>query len=392
MKLSLTKNSKTLLNFFIKNNCINHKNFTNKTKELLKVLYYQIKEADEHLLKINIKKQTKKTRIPIKPRTFNNGSFPDIIIKHIYSNTYYEISYNFYINERNITVYFILETYPSNEYDTYVKLIAQLMYILNIYSNKTCSRNLNIFIYMTSQNKYLPENNFDILDTHNVNTAFTRTCMPDAEIVIYRKEEWFKVLIHESFHNFGLDFSDMDNTLCHSKILDIFKVNSKINLFEAYTEFWAEILNSAFCSYIILINKNNINEFIININFFINFERSYSFFQLVKILNFMKLKYTDLYKQNNKYTENTNVLSYYIIKTILLHNFQDFLIWCKINNTSLIQFNKTIESQLKLCDFIKEKYNSKLFIYNIEKSNKLLMKCNDKFLKNNMRMTITELG
>ena len=45
-------------------------------------------------------------------------------------------------------------------------------------------------------------------------------------------------------------------------------------------------------------DKNNEKEFLSNAEFFINFERSYNFFQLVKILNFMGLRYQDLYLNN----------------------------------------------------------------------------------------------
>jgi hypothetical protein len=72
----------------------------------------------------------------------------------------------------------------------------------------------------------------------------------------------------------------------------------------------------------------------------INLERNYSFLQLVKILGFMGLTYKDLYSQthqskilrDNLYKEKTNVLSYYVIKTILLNNYPSFLLWCQKNN------------------------------------------------------------
>ena len=121
----------------------------------------------------------------------------------------------------------------------------------------------------------------------NVNTAFTTTCPSDSEIVVFRKEEWFKAFMHETIHNFGLDFSNMNNEMVNTYILDIFKVRSKVNLFEAYTEFWAEIMNALFCSFFLLKDKNNISEFLSNSEFFLNFERTYSFFQLIKILDFM---------------------------------------------------------------------------------------------------------
>ena len=402
--MRLTKHSKELLSFFIQNNCINHERITTKTQHILLILYNQLKIADNMNFQ-NIKKTIRNISIKdpsIKPTSFELDSFPTTIIKHIDSVSMFEISYNFSLEERNINVHFILENkLEINKCDNYITLIMRLMYILTIYSHKKCSRKLDIFIYMTSLKKYLPETNAHILDQIHVNTAFTRTCMPFSEIVIFRKEEWFKVLIHESFHNFGLDFSDMDNTECHSKILNIFKVESKVNLFEAYTEFWAEIINAVFCSYFILTNKNNVKEFISNMDFFINFERSYSFFQLVKTLNFMGLKYDDLYStslkskmlRNSKYKEKSNILSYYIIKTILIHNFQIFLSWCQKNNSSLLQFNKTRNSQTKLCDFIEHNHNSITLINEINKSDNMFMKGNGKnHIFKNMRMSISELG
>ena len=196
------------------------------------------------------------------------------------------------------------------------------LYILNIYSSRECANTLTIYFYFTSLEKSLPNSNIHILDEINVNTAFTTTCPKDSEIVVFRKEEWFKVFIHETFHNFGLDFSAMNNNEINNCILNIFKVESLVNSYEAYTEFWAEIINASFCSFHSIKNKNDVNEFLSNTEFYINFERTYSFFQLVKTLDFMGLSYSDMYSKSkhsiilreNLYKENTNVLSYYIIK------------------------------------------------------------------------------
>lgn len=396
----LTKHSQELTSFFIKNNCISHERINPKTREILTVLYNQIKNTNNDIKNIKFTKQLRKVSLShtsVKPRSFDSYSFPETIIKHIDFTASIEITYNFSLKERNITVHFILENSTEiTKCDNHINLIIHLMCILNIYSNKMCSKNLNIFIYMTSLKKELPKTNAHILDQTNVNTGFTRTCMPTAEIVIYRKEEWFKVLIHESFHNFGLDFSDMNNTECHSKILRIFKVSSDVNLFEAYTEFWAEIINACLCSFLILQNKNDVNEFLLNADFFINFERTYSFFQLVKTLNFMGVTYTDLYSsslRNPKYKEKSNVLAYYVIKTILIHNFQDFLSWCQTHNTSLLQFNKEGNKQIEMCNFIEEKYKSNTLLDNIYKTDTLFRKYKGKnSLSQNIRMTMFELG
>jgi hypothetical protein len=396
----LTKHSEELTSFFIQNNCINHERIKPKTREILTILYNQIKNTTNDITNIKFTKQIRKVSLlhkSIKPRSFDLRSFPETIIKHIDSTASIEVTYNFSLKERNITLHFILENSTDvTKCDNHINLIIHLMCILNIYSNKKCSKNLTIFIYMTSLKKELPKTNAHILDQTNVNTAFTRTCLTTSEIVIFRKEEWFKVLIHESFHNFGLDFADMNNTECHAKILRMFKVSSEVNLFEAYTEFWAEIINACLCSFLILQNKNDVNEFLSNADFFINFERTYSFFQLVKTLDFMGVTYTDLYSsslRNSNYKEKSNILAYYIIKTILIHNFQDFLSWCQTHNTSLLQFNKKGNKQIEMCNFIEQKYMSNTLLDNIYKSDTLFRKIKGKNrLSQNLRMTMFELG
>ena len=281
------------------------------------------------------------------------------------------------------------------------------LYILNEYASKQCASNLIVYFYFTSLEKRLPTSNINILDENHVNTAFTTTCPKDSEIVVYRKEEWFKVFIHESFHNFALDFSDMNNIDCNSRILDIFPVQSEVNLYESYTEFWAEIMNALFCSFVSLKDKNNVEDFLSNSEFFINFERTYSFFQLTKTLGFMGLSYTDLFSKNihrkvlreTLYKEKTNVLSYYVIKTILMNNYQDFLFWCTKNNLSLLQFKKTLKNQIEYCKFIEKNYKKDTMLEGVEQSQKFLnilysknKKINDNYILSNLRMSICELG
>jgi hypothetical protein len=237
-----------------------------------------------------------------------------------------------------------------------------------------------------------------------VNTGFTSSCPINSEIVIYRKEEWFKVFIHETFHNFALDFSDADTNTSKKYILDIFQINSKVNLYETYTEFWAEIINSLFCSFFSIKDKTNINDFLSHANLFIQIERNYGFFQLVKVLNHMNLTYNDLLTENTKskalYKEKTNVLAYYIIKTILMNNYQQFLHWCKIHNSSLLQFKKNISTQKEMCVYVYNNYKKHSMLNEIAKTEIFFQKISNNKHKSkkiheiliNLRMTICELG
>jgi hypothetical protein len=292
-------------------------------------------------------------------------------------------------------------------YQKCIDMIIMWFYILHLHSPKKCAKTLVIYFYFTSLEKTLPYSKKETLNQIHVNTALTFSCHTDSEIVIFRKEEWFKVLIHETFHTFGLDFSDMDNIQCAQRILRLFKVVSEVNAFEAYTEFWAEIMNALFCSFFSLKDKTDLAEFLDYSEFFINFERTYSFFQMVKTLKFMGLSYTDLYAKThhsavlreNLYKEKTHVLSYYIIKCILMNNYQDFLSWCKTNNFSLLQFKKTIANQRAYCSFIEKNYKTRsmlasiketnYFLHSIERKNK---KENYKYILSNLRMSICEMG
>jgi hypothetical protein len=417
--MKISKNSKQLMLFFTKNNHINKVHQTKRTDSIVSELYNDIYQAYKYLMNlkqkgnyfnINIKKILSATQIS-KPQNFNSKSFPDLIRSHIDELTMSEITYTFSLYGRNIKVIFIVEEdnveLKLETFNTYVDAIIMWLYILNQYASKQCANSLVVYLYFTSLEKRLPDSNIIILDEINVNTAFTTTCPKDSEIVVFRKEEWFKVFIHETFHNFALDFSDMNTDESNKCILDIFKVNSQVNLYESYTEFWAEIMNASFCSFFSIKDKTDIDDFLSNFEFFINFERTFSFFQLVKTLNFMGLSYKHLYSNDSKsaifrdnlYKEKTNVLAYYIIKTILINNYQGFLYWCKTNNFSLLQFNKTLSNQKEFCKFIGKNYKTSSMLNGISETESFLNKINKKskktnlyYVLSNLRMSICELG
>jgi hypothetical protein len=419
--MRISKKSKMLMSFFTKNKYINHIEQTSRTDNIISDLYNDILNAYNFLS--NLKQTrgsnfynitTKKIHSSLqitRPKNFNSNSFPEEVRKHIDELSVTELCYNFSLFNRNIKLFFIIEEdnveLKLDVYNKHVDAIIMWLYILTEYASKQCASNLVVYFYFTSLEKKLPSSNIEILNENNVNTAFTTTCPKDSEIVVYRKEEWFKVFIHESFHNFALDFSDMNNLVCKNRILSIFPVHSEVNLYESYTEFWAEIMNALFCSFFSLKNKNNIDEFLSNSEFFINFERTYSFFQLVKTLRFMGLTYKDLYSKNinskimreTLYKENTNVLSYYVIKTILLNNYQGFLFWCKKNNLSLLQFKKTLANQDEFCKFIEKNYKTSSMLESIDISQKFLnnlysknKNLYNKYVLTNLRMSICELG
>jgi hypothetical protein len=408
--MKLSKNSTKLISFLLDTKHNKNTKLTTKTENILKLIYYDIMESYVYLKKkpgmyhMETKKINNAYEIP-KPNNFSYKSFPEQVRKHIDENIVSQLTYTFSLFERNIKIHFIEEK-ESIAYNKHMDMIFMWLYILNKHASKTCSNRLVVYLYFTSLEKKIPSN-ISILDEIHINSAFTSTCPKDSEIVIFRKEEWLKVFIHETFHNFGLDFSDMDGEICKAKILEIFPVDSDVNLYESYTEVWAEIMNACFCSFSFL-KKPDEEMFMQGVEMFCSLERKYSFIQMVKTLQFMGLTYKDLYSEKREsqmlrtlYKEKTNVLSYYVIKCIIMNDYQRFLSWCQINNSSLFQFKKTNKQLLEYCKFIERSYKSRMMLEEVNDSELFLRRIENEdnkdkydsyYLLTNMRMSICELG
>lgn len=420
--MDITKKSTFLIDHFSKDSCDTHIQSAHNTSitDTLNTLYDDICSAYRHVHKhnehpvISVNEINTVQEIPF-PKKFPASSFPNDIRKHIELNSHYDFLYKTKQYGRNISFHFVTETFATNHMELYIEYSKNMLawlYIVNQYASTKCSKDIVVYLYMTKLEKRMPQSNLQILGENHINTAFTTTCPVDSEIVIFRKEEWFKVFIHETFHNFALDFSDMNMTECNKKILSIFPVKSDVNLFESYTEFWAEIVNICFVSYFTCENHTNRNDFLAHCHFYIELETKFTCFQMAKMLGFMGLTYENLHKKTSHadtlrstlYKEDTNVLSYYVIKSILLTNYPAFMNWCISNNTSMIQFKKTTKNLAEFCNFIKSHYKSRNLIHLIDCEESHLSKMIKKrprsvkkkretsYLLNTARMTLCELS
>ena len=54
------------------------------------------------------------------------------------------------------------------------------------------------------------------------------------DLYIGKKDECFKVFIHETFHSFGLDFSSMSQILANRIISSAFRITNKTIDFKIY--------------------------------------------------------------------------------------------------------------------------------------------------------------
>jgi hypothetical protein len=247
---------------------------------------------------------------------------------------------------------------------------------------------------LTDQTKTLPRFG-SVIGRSNVNTAYTTPCAESTDICIFREEEWFKVFIHESFHCLGLDFSGMQNTNADALIGAIFKVNADIRLFETYCETWAEIIHSMFLTFFSTKIKDNYGIMAGKLDRILETEARFSLFQCVKVLDFNNMKYSDLFMESKRrlYREDTHVLSYYIIKSILLFNKNAFIDWCSQNNKVLLEFNKTSHNVDKFCDLIRSLSTDKDFMMSAQRMEPWFIynKLSNTLARKTLRMTVFEL-
>jgi hypothetical protein len=394
----------------MKHKCISPEKPQKKTILLFKKLFKEIKVSYERVRNSKIDEPiTEKIHnvsdIP-QPHKTSFDSIPSEIGKYILSESVVKVSYIFSLFGKKIRIHFVDEKYNPENYGKYIERILLWFGFIIPHTSKECSKELSVFVYLMDLEKRLPPTRVHILDQIHVNTAFTYSCQQKNEIVIYRKEEWFKVLIHETFHNLGLDFSNMNNVDCHNIIRSFFPVKSEVNLFEAYTEFWADVLNAMMVSFFSLKNKKDREEFLSTAFSLIYLEQCFGYFQMVKVLQFMGLRYENLYEMNtesqlmreNLYRENTNVFAYYVVKTILLSHFQEFIGWCHREHISLFAFKKTSQHQKNFCGFIETYYTSPAFLSNVNCVERSMVKMKqyrgkDKaFLMNTLRMSVCELS
>ena len=402
---------------------------------------------------------------------FKSIYVPSKIAEYIKENARYLIEYSCDLgNGKTVKVKFIL--FDSCRYElnnirkkgaTYFKHCVLKIYIwlkvLSKYSDVECGKNLECFFYFTPFKRKLPSDSDSesssnmyhysepvgggdggVISASHVNGGLSNICQPDGHIIVYRKEEWFKVFIHETMHNYGLDFAVLDDILMSNKKLQsIFSVQTDIKIFESYCEIWARIMNVFFESYFEMnrhgrtlftplttrkkfINKihkqhfvslkngharvdmgisgfTDKNERFLNI-FYDNLQHEsvFSIFQCVKILNFMGLDYNIISNCNDEnytivkkfYKEQTNVFAYYIIVAILMANSNNFILWCIDNNTNLFNFKKTNESIESFVMFISKNYKSNDLLNMIVSLEKRLenRSPDDELLLSTMRMSV----
>jgi hypothetical protein len=404
--MSLTKISSTFLNLFLPYiNKINHQE--HNIDKILKKIYTNIKLSNEYYNLIFkdkvIKKEITDKNIPEILSNLvllqNTKFVPNNIKKYMEKNIKHIENYTFTIKNIAFNIEFMVCD-NLNHFVHLKKIIILLNFLLSFFVPHISS--LKISLCFTNEKKEIPEVNKKTLSKDNVNTALTFACKKEGGILIYRKEEWYKVLIHELLHSFCFDFSMLNMSFSVKNLLKkMFSVNSDFQITETYSEFWANIFHTSIISF--LSNKNDFKEFVLNFRILNEFEKYYSIFSCIKVLHHMGLSYEEITSNDDRkiakslslYKEETNVFAYHILKSVWLFNTENMLVLFDENNTNLIFSKKDDAYVLKLLKKTEKLYKMKEYMDNIKFVEKLFFLINDdidyKELMNSLRLSIVEI-
>lgn len=274
----------------------------------------------------------------------NNISFISKKIKNkIIKNLKYSNSYFF---ENNNIIYFSKK--KENKIPkviTHMFIITKLLKIL--FNRKDHYQKITYF--ESNEKKKLPNKKIT-LGPNEINSGVTtihHSDNHDNPIILFRKEEVIKVLIHELIHSNLIDENIILNYSVHKLLNDNICVNYKILLNEGFTETFATMINMFYINIIDGLGNNKLN------NMFKN-ELKYSNDICSKILNYYQIKdINNIIKKNNIcqeiFLQKTNIFSYYFIKNILLfkHNdlgkiLDEYTVNYKINNDGILKLIKLI--------------------------------------------------
>jgi hypothetical protein len=220
--------------------------------------------------------------------------------------------------------------------------------------------------------------NSGIIGPAEINTGITNGIY----INITRKEEALKSLLHELIHFHNMDFREIPeylNTFLYNKFSNTTTegFNMKLNIFEAYTEFTASIINICmFYNYNTMISiKKNMKLYLQHFIERLYQQIIYTYSKCYKLINYFNCQLANKNILNKcNINQKTNAVSYFLIKSYM-YNYINVFIKCL--NVELLSFNTN--SFNILYKIIKLGFNNNNLIELYKICNKLK---NKKFLNN----------
>jgi hypothetical protein len=244
----------------------------------------------------------------------NNHFMSPTIYSYIVDNEHNFIEENIQFSRNSIT---LLSMTPISSSD--IEHAKKIYTDIEGLANKSTDT-IKCYIYLTDFNKHLDLER-DNITSAECNTASTTFFIAQeyVEVVLWRREEWCKVLYHELIHAFAIDYRLRLNTEYESRILKAFPHYNK-SIREAYTEVLATLLS----------NPESLKDENVYLGTQVNKIIYYMSAPLVQlgdnsnanVLNKDGIEYIrKFFKSPNRLLDcSTNTSSYYILKSIYLWN------------------------------------------------------------------------
>lgn len=245
----------------------------------------------------------------------SSAYFPETLFENIIKYTYKGIKVNCVIHDVNVQCQIFYLPKTTSRQDLLILfevLLFMVFYCRSLSTHPLLSLNVNLIL---SPIKKRIDNG--TLDVYHVNSGYTtlHESQGRASVIIYRKEEIVKVLIHELLHSFALDVKQYTRDDLILKQMGFkFHVKSPrgVRLNEALTDAYACLLNVCIAS---IIYKKDFKFF----RRLMEKERKYICHRGLQVAMMLGIL------RANVYVEMTHVLSYYVIKALIFNHLEDFI-------------------------------------------------------------------
>ncbi|ARF08419.1 hypothetical protein Catovirus_1_469 [Catovirus CTV1] len=332
------------LNEFVKNCYIEYSKVFNHTKTEL-----EIKKIDEKYVRKSLEEF-------YKDLIDNNANQNYDFFKESNNDEVYEISvkgnekFKFFAYTKDLP--FIKKTlHLFNVFSEFIETVPEKKILV---SKRIFQNHFNIYLFPNNIERKLvgPKYSPEHLDIYKkTNTAFTTSGVTGSNMIITKREEFTKLLLHELIHLYKLDGTFIENT----NVLD--DVREKMPFYDdcGEMECVAELLSNIFncmnlC--VIMSNKyklNNIEQYDL-LNSLLNIEKINSMFVVAKILKYFNVNPNELFDYKRPKVELVSPINlYYVLRSVLFFYFDDFIAQNNINliNKNILEINDNIYRHLE---------------------------------------------
>lgn len=242
-----------------------------------------------------------------------------------------EIYCDHYINIHwdNVNIHILNSSMISNYVcDHVVKIVKWLIKI-----SQNTNPNIELFIYLTDFKKELGHGG--ALGNMEMNSGVSYT---HHWLQIFRKEEMYKVLIHELLHYLELDINIPGYCSGCSDNIHVHNLSQPILINEGYVEAIALYLYCVYCG-----REKNIDPWSLLLN-----EEKYTIYQINKIFKYHLINNISYFASENNFVQNTNIIPYFILKYLFLINIRHFLKYFYDKNKTECLLRRSLSKLYKL--------------------------------------------